>query len=588
MPQGIIIIGGVAGGMSAATRLRRLDESAIITVFEQGAYTGFANCGITYALGKVIEHDEELILRTPDDFKHVRTGGDDCIRQFGYDKLILAQGAKALRPSCAGTELDNIATMQTIADLQKVHDLLSHYHAKHICVIGAGFIGIEVAENLRRLGLDVSIVEYGSHVFPPIDGEMAEILHSEVRNNGIQLFLNESAQKIDKSQVILSSGCVLPADLVILTAGVRARTGLARQAGLVLGATGVSVNTHMQTSDPDIYAVGDMVETQNNIMVKPAMLALAGPANRQGRMAADHICGKAVNYHGNVGTSVCRVFGLTLGFVGLSTQVLALNAWKIYRQDEDGKPLQLVEVVQGCRGLIIWGENDRSFRIRSPLLGDYLKREVFGTDYDKRWVTASPRYLSSEIFANGACISQLSSRRGSIESYQQAAEANLFENETSYDELEEYHERWHCFTTGYSPLHLAALPSAPAYLIDVLVAFGEDLEARDCLRRTALHLAAETEGDISIMESLVEAGANVFAKDDDAGDTPLVNAVIHGGPASVKFLLGNGAEISKLNDGILKQCRQENPDVAVYLQELGIDVLAADESEAEDLNSNQV
>ncbi|KAK2685225.1 hypothetical protein QWA68_015408 [Fusarium oxysporum] len=345
MPLRIIIIGGVAGGMSAATRLRRLDESAIITVFEQGAYTGFANCGIPYALGKVIEHDEELILRTPDDFKlrfnidvhlhaevvninrekhsvSVRTGGDDCIRQFEYDKLILAQGAEALRPSCAGMELENIATMQTIADLQKVHDLLSHYDAKHICVIGAGFIGIEVAENLRKLGLEVSIVEYGSHVFPPIDGEMAEILHSELRNNGIQLFLNESAQKIEKSQVILSSGCVLPADLVILAAGVRARTGLARQAGLVLGATGVSVNTHMQTSDPDIYAVGDMVETQNNIIEKPAMLALAGPANRQGRMAADHICGKAVNYRGNVGTSVCRVFGLTLGFVGLSTQVL--------------------------------------------------------------------------------------------------------------------------------------------------------------------------------------------------------------------------------------------------------------------------
>ncbi|KAF5243255.1 hypothetical protein FANTH_8264 [Fusarium anthophilum] len=345
MPRRIIIVGGVAGGMSAATRLRRLDESAIITVFEQGAYTGFANCGIPYALGKVIEHDEELILRTPNDFKQrfnvdvhlgaevvsidrakhsvsVRTKVDGCIRQFEYDKLILAQGAEAFRPPCAGAELDNVATMQTITDLQKVHDLLSDRDAKHVCVIGAGFIGIEVAENLCRLGLDVSIVEYGSHVFPPIDNEMAEILHSELRENGIQLFLNESAQMIDKSRVILSSGLAIPADLVILAAGVRARTDLAKKAGLVLGATGVSVDTHMQTSDPDIYAVGDMVETQNNIMEKPAMLALAGPANRQGRMAADHICGKIVNYRGNVGTSVCRVFGLTLGFVGLSTQVL--------------------------------------------------------------------------------------------------------------------------------------------------------------------------------------------------------------------------------------------------------------------------
>ncbi|KAG5784503.1 hypothetical protein H9Q73_001865 [Fusarium xylarioides] len=194
--------------------------------------------------------------------------------------------------------------------------------AKDLCVIGAGFIGIEVAENFRKLGLDVSIVEYGSHVFPPIDGEMAEILHSELRDNGIHLFLNESAQKIDKSLVTLSCGLVLPADLVILAAGVRARTGLAKQAGLVLGATGVSVDTHMQTSDPDIYAVGDMAETQNNIMEKLAMLALAGPANRQGRMATDHIYGKAVNYRGNVGASVCQVFGLTLGFVGLSTQAL--------------------------------------------------------------------------------------------------------------------------------------------------------------------------------------------------------------------------------------------------------------------------
>ncbi|KAF9768161.1 hypothetical protein IL306_014569 [Fusarium sp. DS 682] len=345
IPKRIIIVGGVAGGMSAATRLRRLDESAIITVFEQGGYTGFANCGIPYALGKVIEHDEELILRTPSDFKQrfnidvhlhtevidinrtdhlvtVQTAGEDGIRQFCYDKLILAQGAEAFRPPCAALELDNVVTMQTISDLQKVRGLLSDRYIKHACIVGAGFIGIEVAENLRKLGLDVSVVEYGPHVFPPIDADTAEMLHTELRNNGIQLFLNDSLQRIEKSHVLLTSGSTVSADLVILAAGGRARTSLAKQAGLALGATGLTVNAHMQTSDPDIYAVGDMVETQHNVMEKPTMLALAGPANRQGRMAADHICGKEIQYRGNVGTSVCKVFDIDLGFVGLSTEAL--------------------------------------------------------------------------------------------------------------------------------------------------------------------------------------------------------------------------------------------------------------------------
>ncbi|KAH7184109.1 FAD-dependent pyridine nucleotide-disulfide oxidoreductase [Fusarium oxysporum] len=345
MAKRIVIVGGVAGGMSAATRVRRLDESAAITVFEQGDYTGFANCGIPYALGNVIKHDDALILRTPSDFKerfnidvhlrtevigidrenrlvNVRTVGTDDIRQVGYDKLILAEGAEAFRPPAARIELDNVVTMQTIPNLQKVRGLMSDLDIKHICIIGAGFIGMEVAENLRNLGFEVSMVEYGSHVFPPIDADMAEILHTKLRSKGIQLFLNDTFKKIGKSCVLLASGCEVLADLVILAAGVRARTSLAKQAGLKLGATGVSVNSHMQTSDPDIYAVGDMVETQHTVMGQPAILALAGPANRQGRLAADHICGKEVQYRGNVGTVICQVFDLSLGFVGLSIEAL--------------------------------------------------------------------------------------------------------------------------------------------------------------------------------------------------------------------------------------------------------------------------
>ncbi|KAF4332337.1 Coenzyme A disulfide reductase [Fusarium beomiforme] len=345
MAKRIVIVGGVAGGMSAATRLRRLDESAAITVFEQGHYTGFANCGIPYALGNVIKHDDALILRTPSDFKerfnidvhlrtevigidrenhlvNVRTVGTDYIRQVGYDKLILAEGAEAFRPPAAGTELDNVVTMQTISDLQKFRGLMSDRDVKHVCIIGAGFIGMEVAENLRNLGLGVSMIEYGSHVFPPIDADMAEILHTKVRSKGIQLFLNATFKKIEKSRVLLSGGSEVPADLVILAAGVRARTSLAKQAGLKLGTTGVSVNSRMQTSDPDIYAVGDMIETQHTVLGQPARLALAGPANRQGRLAADHICGKEVQYRGNVGTVICQVFDLSLGFVGLSIEAL--------------------------------------------------------------------------------------------------------------------------------------------------------------------------------------------------------------------------------------------------------------------------
>ncbi|KNB04380.1 hypothetical protein FOXG_16339 [Fusarium oxysporum f. sp. lycopersici 4287] len=345
MAKRIVIVGGVAGGMSAATRVRRLDESAAITVFEQGDYTGFANCGIPYALGNIIKHDKTLILRTPSDFKerfnidvhlrtevigidrenhlvNVRTVGTDDIRQVGYDKLILAEGAEAFRPPAAGTELDNVVTMQTISDLQKARGLMSDRDVKHVCIIGAGFIGMEVAENLRNLGFEISMVEYGSHVFPPIDADMAEILHTKLRSKGIQLFLNDTFKKIEKSSVLLTSGSEVLADVVILAAGVRARTSLAKQAGLKLGATGVSVNSHMQTSDPDIYAVGDMVETQHTVMGQPAILALAGPANRQGRLAADHICGKEVQYRGNVGTVICQVFDLSLGFVGLSIEAL--------------------------------------------------------------------------------------------------------------------------------------------------------------------------------------------------------------------------------------------------------------------------
>lgn len=345
MPKKIVIVGGVAGGMSAATRARRLDESATITVFEKGGYTSFANCGIPYALGNVIQDDAALVLHTPDDFQarfnitvhlntevthidrsrhlvSVRKFGTEDLSQMEYDKLILSQGAEPFRPPIEGDQLDHVFTLQTIADLQSIRTCISERNVKQLCIIGAGFIGLEAAENARNLGLEVSLVEFLPHVLPPIDTDMAQVLHTELRRNGVKLFLNASARTIEESRVILTDGTEVPAQLVLTVAGVRARIALAREAGLAVGQTGVTVNRHMQTSDPDIYAVGDMAETENRVDERRHVLALAGPANRQGRMAADHIFGRPVEYRGNVGTSVCQVFGLTIGSVGLSVDAL--------------------------------------------------------------------------------------------------------------------------------------------------------------------------------------------------------------------------------------------------------------------------
>ncbi|OCK74603.1 FAD-dependent pyridine nucleotide-disulfide oxidoreductase [Lepidopterella palustris CBS 459.81] len=343
--QKIVIVGGVAGGMSAATRARRLDETSFISVFEKGPYVSYANCGIPYALGKVIKDDDALILQTPAAFKDrfnidvhvntevvgidrenhtidVRSVGTDETYQVPYDKLILSQGAEPFRPPIEGVDLPHVFTLQTIPDLKEVELFLSKHEVKHVAVIGGGFIGLEAVENLRHLGLEVSIIECAPHVVPPIDIDIAEPLHTELRHNQVLLHLNAKAQRIEIGRVVLADGYEVPADLVLLVAGVRARTSLAREAGLKIGKTGVTVNSGMQTSDPDIYAVGDMVETEHRVAGHPLVLALAGPANRQGRLAADHIYKRAVSYRGNVGVGICKVFDLTVAITGLSIREL--------------------------------------------------------------------------------------------------------------------------------------------------------------------------------------------------------------------------------------------------------------------------
>lgn len=381
----VIIIGGVAGGMSCATRLRRLNEHARITVFEKGPYVSYANCGIPYALGGVIADRDKLLLQTPESFKarfnvdvfvntevmaidrekkvvRVRKvpgeverdwlkgegvvtgvsgdgedegeerrgrsatgekrGGVGEVREVEYDKVVMSMGAKSRKLDVEGIDGENVFHLATVEDLDAVKEFISKQGVKRSCVIGGGFIGVETAENLRLLGLEVAVVDINQHILPPVDMDVAALAHAEMRKNGVRLALGAKLRKIEKTRVLLEDGGEIQAELVMTMPGVIARTELAKKSGLEVGKTGVKVNAQMQTSDPDIYAVGDMVETEHRVAGMPRVVALAGPANRQGRLAADHICGLKVAYRGNVGTAACKVFDTTVAITGLSVSAL--------------------------------------------------------------------------------------------------------------------------------------------------------------------------------------------------------------------------------------------------------------------------
>jgi NADPH-dependent 2,4-dienoyl-CoA reductase/sulfur reductase-like enzyme/rhodanese-related sulfurtransferase len=343
----IVVVGGVTGGMSFAARARRLSESATITVFEKGPLVGYASCGIPYALGGMLSSDTALILQTPETVNarynvDVRVGSEviniDRIKKTveyttengdtqrtGYDKLVLAQGAEPFRPPIPGLDTPNVFNLQTISDMENIKCYLATHNSRSAAIIGGGFIGMEAAESLRASGVDVSVVEHMPHVFPSIDQDVAEPLHAEIRKNGVELYLKAKVREIrhlieppSTSEIILESGDRVLGNIIILVTGVRPRTALAQQAGLEVNCFGVVTDSHMRTTDPDIYAIGDMACTMDRVTNAQQNLALAGPANRQGRLVADHIFGRDVSYRGNVGTSVCQVFGLNVGLVGPS------------------------------------------------------------------------------------------------------------------------------------------------------------------------------------------------------------------------------------------------------------------------------
>ena len=342
----VVIIGGVAGGATAAARIRRLDERADIVVFERSGYVSYANCGLPYYIGGVIGDPEALTLQTPESFfsrfrvdmrvrhevtsihpdrKTVRVRNLDTGERFeeGYDKLILSPGARPTQPRLPGVGLGKVFTLRTVEDTFRIKEHIGAHHPKSAVLAGGGFIGLELAENLRQLGMAVTIVQRPRQLMNPFDPDMAAFIHNEVRRHGIKLALGRTVEGFEERgggvDILLKDERPLHADMVVLAIGVTPDTALARDAGLKLGLKGsIVVNDRMETSVPDIYAVGDAVQVKHYVTGGDAVISLAGPANKQGRIAADNICGGDSRYLGSQGSSVIKVFGMTAASTGIN------------------------------------------------------------------------------------------------------------------------------------------------------------------------------------------------------------------------------------------------------------------------------
>ena len=342
----VVIVGGVAGGATAAARIRRLDEQAEIVVFERSGYISYANCGLPYYLGDVITDADELTLQTPESFfrrfrvdmkvRHeviaihperktetVRNRDTDTEFEESYDKLILSPGAKPTQPDMPGVEIKNVFTLRTGEDTFRIKDYIKKNHPRSAVLAGGGFISLELAENLKELGMDVTIVQSGNQLMNPFDADMASFIHNELRRHGVNLVFGHAVTCFTKHdggvEVMLKDNCSLRADMAVLAIGVTPDTELARSAGLELGPKGsIVVNNKRETSVPEIYAAGDAVQVTNFVTGEDDLIALAGPANKQGRIIAVNICGLNSRYNGSQGSSVIKVFDLTAATTGIN------------------------------------------------------------------------------------------------------------------------------------------------------------------------------------------------------------------------------------------------------------------------------
>ena len=385
MGKKILIVGGSAGGASCAARLRRLDEKAEIVLLERGEYVSYANCGLPYRVGGVIKSREALLVLTPDEMRRkyavdVRTKNEavaidrekktvrvkrlDTGETYyeAYDALVLATGSSPLRPPIPGVDSPRIRTLWTVPDAESIRALLREGNIKTAAVVGGGFIGLETAENLKLAGADVCVIEMLDQVMAPLDYDMAQLVHGELLKNGVRLYLGDGVTAFkdvgEDVEISLKSGTTLTADLVVMAVGVRPNGELARAAGLEVNRRGgVVTDANLRTSDPDIYAVGDVIEVEDYIFKDRTMIALAGPANKQGRIAANNICGIDDRYEGTQGTSVAKIFGLAVASTGVNERAL------VSRGFVKGRDYESIVIVQNSHARYYPGAAPMTFKL---------------------------------------------------------------------------------------------------------------------------------------------------------------------------------------------------------------------------------
>ncbi|MFB3779448.1 MAG: FAD-dependent oxidoreductase [Bryobacteraceae bacterium] len=452
----ILVVGGVAGGASCAARARRLDEHAEIIVFDRGPYISFANCGLPYYVGNVIREEQKLLVATPELFRtrfnidirvetevvgidrearriQVKDLNSGSLRDETYDALVLSPGALPIRPALPGIDLPGIFTLRTIPDSRQIRDWIETRQARRAVVVGGGFIGLEMAENLVARGLEVTVVDMAQQLMPPLDPEMAEFVRRRIVTHAARAHLGDGVAGFERGAdgclvVRTDGGSTFPADVVILSIGVRPDTELARQAGLEIGCTGgIRVDDSMRTSDPNIWAVGDAVEVRDFVTGQPCLMPLAGPANRQGRIAADAICGRRARFRGVQATAVCGFFGLTVAITGAAEKSLrraGITGYEcVYLHPAHhagyypgAKPVHLKLIFRGSDGRILGAQavGDEGVERRIDVIAMAIQKEGTVYDLEEAELCYAPQYGSAKDPVNVAGMVAANVVRGDV------------------------------------------------------------------------------------------------------------------------------------------------------------------------------